>query len=493
MASTYSPSLRIQLIETGTENEAWGQPLDNNLGTIIEQAITGVNSISLTNLTSYTLTTANASPDQARNAVLVFTGALSANCDVVAPAAKKVYVVSNQTTGGYNISVTVGSGTNVAVANGTNQLVYCNGTSFRSAVDVNSIIGNLDVSGSSSVGGNVTVSGGTVFGSGNITTTNGNLTLRSTTSNVVNFQGSTGALIPPFGATSQRPASPQVGMSRWNTDLGWYEIWNGIIWQQITGSYSVSYLIVAGGGGGGAAQFGSGGGGGAGGLLTGAYLVNPLTSYSITIGGGGAGWGFPGGVNTGTGTNGANTTALGFIAISGGGGGFNGANGLSGGSGGGMGGSSTSGQGFAGGNSGGGGAGQVGGNSSGVGPTAGNGGNGIQTSITGTATYYAGGGAGGLGNQNPGYDPVAGGLGGGGASAVAGSGNGTNGLGGGGSGASQSGSSQTAAGNGGSGVVILSYANLTQRATGGTVTSYTSGGTTYWVHTFTTSGTFTTS
>lgn len=47
-------------------------------------------------------------------------------------------------------------------------------------------------------------------------------------------------------------------------------------------------------------------------------------------------------------------------------------------------------------------------------------------------------------------------------------------------------------GSGGSGVVIISYASTTQRGSGGTITSYISGGTTYWVHTFTSSGTFTT-
>jgi hypothetical protein len=45
--------------------------------------------------------------------------------------------------------------------------------------------------------------------------------------------------------------------------------------------------------------------------------------------------------------------------------------------------------------------------------------------------------------------------------------------------------------SGGSGIVIISYQNPTQRATGGAVTNYTAGGNIYWVHTFTTSGTFT--
>jgi hypothetical protein len=44
---------------------------------------------------------------------------------------------------------------------------------------------------------------------------------------------------------------------------------------------------------------------------------------------------------------------------------------------------------------------------------------------------------------------------------------------------------------GGSGIVILSYANPSQRGSGGTTTSYTSAGITFWVHTFTSSGTYT--
>ena len=92
MSSTYSTTLRIQLIDTGTELEAWGAPTDNNLGTIIEQAITGVEAVSLTNLTSYSLTASNAVADQSRNAVLLFTGNLNANCNVIAPSVEKADV-----------------------------------------------------------------------------------------------------------------------------------------------------------------------------------------------------------------------------------------------------------------------------------------------------------------------------------------------------------------------------------------------------------------
>jgi len=229
MSSTYSTTLRIQLIDTNTELEAWGQPTDNNLGTIIEQAITGVEAVNLTNLTSYTLTTANASPDQARNAVLLFTGNLNANCNVIAPSVQKVYVISNQTTNNKAITIKTSGGNGVQLANGTNQLVYCNGTAFFSAVNVNSILGNLAVSGNASIAGTKITLGTSV-----ISQNTSNLTFNAPTSNVISFKPTTSGFTLPIGTTAQRPASPVNGMSRWNTTINAYEIWNGLNWQQIT-------------------------------------------------------------------------------------------------------------------------------------------------------------------------------------------------------------------------------------------------------------------
>lgn len=191
MSSTYSPSLRIQLIDTGTELEAWGTPTDNNFGTIIEQAITGVNAVSLTGVSTYTLSASNAVVDQSRNAVLVFTGTPTANCNVVAPSVNKVYVVSNQTSGGFNVNMKTSGGGILAIPPGSKQLIFCNGTTFTTVVSPNAIGGNLTVSGSANIGGNVTVGTNVVLGS-KITGTTGNLTLTSA-SNIVSFKQSTGA------------------------------------------------------------------------------------------------------------------------------------------------------------------------------------------------------------------------------------------------------------------------------------------------------------
>jgi hypothetical protein len=229
---------------------------------------------------------------------------------------------------------------------------------------------------------------------------------------------------------------------------------------------SIEYLLVAGGGAGGS-TINSGekgaGGGGAGGLLTNSSVLNVNENYVITVGAGGTqvSSGQPG--NIGSNSSAFSNTVSGG---GGGGGGFGGSgassqrNGSNGGSGGGGGGGlSTRGLGTAGqgndganstadpsGGSGGGGKGAAG--SVHAGYTGGTGGIGFQTSINGTATYYAGGVGGGqfnIGSQGTGG---LGGGGNGGSNAIANTGGG----GGGGSPASLSG------GNGGSGIVIIRYA-----------------------------------
>lgn len=160
MASTYSNSLRIQLIGTGDQSGVWGTSTNTNLGTLIEQAITGVQSITLSGST-YTLTSYNGISDEARNAVLSFTGSLSANCTVYAPAYNKVYIVKNGTTGGQTITMSVGAGSTIVIPNGQTYIVYTDGSNFYSASNYTS--------------SNVAITGGTIDGTviGGTTPANG--------------------------------------------------------------------------------------------------------------------------------------------------------------------------------------------------------------------------------------------------------------------------------------------------------------------------------
>jgi hypothetical protein len=275
----------------------------------------------------------------------------------------------------------------------------------------------------------------------------------------------TGFLRLPRGTTAERPASPAVGMIRFNTTTNTTEFYNGTRWRSVnrsttaavTGTVStfdvgiyrvhvftgagnitfsnyseqVEYLIVAGGGGGGNDH---GGGGGGGGVLQGIFLPALGTSYSAVIGSGGAG--APAVRSTAArGSNGQDSSIFGFTATGGGGGGGSsadpGCNGQNGGSGGGSSGygnprtpgNGTTGQGHNGGQGfdnadeyqggGGGGAGQPGRRN--VNPRGRDvkGGDGRPSTITGTLRYFGGGGGGNATYSNGG-DFGRGGLGGGG-------------------------------------------------------------------------------
>lgn len=144
MPSTYSTSLGLELIGNGEQAGVWGTTTNNNLGTLLEQAITGVQSITLTG-GDYTLTDYNGLPDEARNAVIVLGGLLAAPCNLIAPAVEKTYIIRNFSNATVTIKTTSGNG--VALTNAASAVVFCDGTNFYSATTLNFIDGNLTVTG----------------------------------------------------------------------------------------------------------------------------------------------------------------------------------------------------------------------------------------------------------------------------------------------------------------------------------------------------------
>jgi hypothetical protein len=308
---------------------------------------------------------------------------------------------------------------------------------------------------------------------------------------------STGYFDLPSGTTAQRPASPTVGMIRYNTTELKYEVYTSTGWAYLNTTnfpYNVDYLVVAGGGGGGRSTVGNGGGGAGGYKTATGFSLTPGTTYTVTIGAGGNG-----ATGTANGSNGSNSVFSSVTSTGGGGGDGAGSGGNAGGSGGGGrndsstgGAASPSGQGNAGGNgstgspypgAGGGGASAAGQNSQAT--TGGTGGAGTASSITGASVTRAGGGGGGCYTGGTGAAGGAGGGGAGGNPSVAGTA-GTANTGGGGGG----GGSNANGGNGGSGVVILSIPSENYSGTTtGSPTVTTSGSNT--ILTFTGSGSYT--
>ena len=107
MADTYTTSLRLQQPTVGADSNTWGTILNTDW-TLVDNAIAGLASVSLTGLTTYTLTANNGASDQARNAVYDFTGSLSAGCLVTLPAVSKLVWAIDATTGGQTVTLTPG-------------------------------------------------------------------------------------------------------------------------------------------------------------------------------------------------------------------------------------------------------------------------------------------------------------------------------------------------------------------------------------------------
>src|SRR6185437_4472099 len=136
MPDTFTPSLRLQLQETGGNATTWGQIADVQYQKI-EAAITGDNGylggtggIDLTGQTSgtFALTSNNGTLDQASNLLYPFVGAIGSDFTVLIPGSVKIGWVLNATTGGHNVILKVGSGATLTVVPGGDwTLFYCDG------------------------------------------------------------------------------------------------------------------------------------------------------------------------------------------------------------------------------------------------------------------------------------------------------------------------------------------------------------------------------
>lgn len=182
MASTYSSLLRIELIGTGDQSGTWGVTTNSNLGTLIEQAIAGGTPITHSDVTDFTLTTNNGLSDQARSMVLNIQGTLTADRNVICPSSSKVYVVLNNTTGGFNITVKTAAGTGIAVPSGESRFLVVAGGNVELAHQV----------AASSISGVIGIAQG---GTGAATGDAALVALGGGTSGVAAFKGATDAAV----------------------------------------------------------------------------------------------------------------------------------------------------------------------------------------------------------------------------------------------------------------------------------------------------------
>jgi hypothetical protein len=173
MASTYSTNLALELIGTGEQSGTWGTTTNTNLGTLLEQAISGYVTQAITDGSgaNTTITIPNGTTGVARNMFIEMTGALTfATTSLIVPANKKMYFIFNNTSGGFAVTVKVSGQTGILVPNGKKVILTCNGTDIVEAHTA--IVGNATMGGTLA-SGTITVSSDMVIATGSITSASG--------------------------------------------------------------------------------------------------------------------------------------------------------------------------------------------------------------------------------------------------------------------------------------------------------------------------------
>jgi hypothetical protein len=140
MSSTYSSSLRVELVGSGDQAGAWGATTNGNFSNIFDVAIAGYQTVSVTSanqaLTYLNGPTTTANLNQSVYAMLRFTTTTGAAFNVYAPPVPKQYIVYNNS--GYSMTIynstvignTTAAGTGVTVTNGSKIMVWSDGTNF---------------------------------------------------------------------------------------------------------------------------------------------------------------------------------------------------------------------------------------------------------------------------------------------------------------------------------------------------------------------------
>jgi hypothetical protein len=128
MSSTYS-NLKIELMGTGDQSGTWGTTTNTNLGTAIEEAITGSADVAFSSA-DITLTLTNTNTAQtARNLRLNLTGTSGGARNLTVPDIEKFYIIANGLAN--DVTVKNSTGTTYTVPAGTTGQVFSTGTGIK--------------------------------------------------------------------------------------------------------------------------------------------------------------------------------------------------------------------------------------------------------------------------------------------------------------------------------------------------------------------------
>jgi hypothetical protein len=135
MATSYTSILKLALPATGELAGTWGDVVNQNITSMIEEAIAGLATINTWAGASHTLTVSNGTTSESRAAILELSGSPGAAATVICPDETKIYVVRNGVSGGFAATIKTAAGTGVTIPNGKVAAVYCDGTNVLAATE----------------------------------------------------------------------------------------------------------------------------------------------------------------------------------------------------------------------------------------------------------------------------------------------------------------------------------------------------------------------
>ena len=143
MTTQYTSILKLALPVQGELSGTWGDVVNDNITSMIEEAIAGRSVINTWTGNGHTLTTADGTTSESRAAMLEFTDtgvALTGNAEVICPTASKIYIAKNAVGSSRTVTLKTSAGTGIAIPDGTTMLLFCDGTNVVEAVtNINSL------------------------------------------------------------------------------------------------------------------------------------------------------------------------------------------------------------------------------------------------------------------------------------------------------------------------------------------------------------------
>ena len=131
MASTYTSNTGIEKIGSGEQAGTWGNTTNNNFD-IIDKALNGVLTLTISGNT--TLTTSDGTVSNGQNRVIILSGSPSGAFDLtISPNDQtKQYFIKNSS--GQTATIKQGSGASVTLLNGFSDIVFADGAGSGAAV-----------------------------------------------------------------------------------------------------------------------------------------------------------------------------------------------------------------------------------------------------------------------------------------------------------------------------------------------------------------------